>query len=158
MVLACQLHGSAGGGLRKGTVACAYCDVSLSQYATGAFQAATLALELRGNESDWVSLCVGYLRGTAWAPEVHSINSISTGFCSQKLRGFIFLALESWTGWPGLGLGLLTPKISLLNFYPRGCGASLRPSYWSGWMWFLQFHCCQTSIQLNFVVVILHST
>ena len=37
---------------------------SFSVYATGAFQAATLVLELRQSES--VNLCVDYLRGTAW--------------------------------------------------------------------------------------------
>ena len=39
-------------------------------------------------------------------------------FCSQKLWGFIFLGLTPWAGGPGVGLGLLAPKISLLNFYP----------------------------------------
>ena len=42
---------------------------------------------------------------------------MSSGFCSQKLWGLIFLALEPWAGGPGMGLGLLTPKISLLNLY-----------------------------------------
>ena len=34
--------------------------------ATGAFQAATQVLELRGSESEQVSLCIGSLRVTAW--------------------------------------------------------------------------------------------
>ena len=34
-------------------------------YVTGAFQAATLVLLERGSESEWVSPCVGSLRGTA---------------------------------------------------------------------------------------------
>ena len=58
------------------------------------------------------------------APAAYSTDSILAGFCSQKLWGLNFLALESWTGGLGVGLGLLAPKISLLNFYPRGCGAS----------------------------------
>ena len=92
-----------------------------------------------------------------WAPAASFTNIQSPLiFHSQRLWGLIFL--ESWAVGTSVGLGVLAPKISLLNFYPRGCGASLRPSYWSGWMWFLQFHCCQTSIQLEFVVVILHST
>ena len=49
---------------------------------------------------------------------VSSTDSIPTGFCSQKLCGLIFLALEPWAGGPGVGLGLLVPKVSLLNFYP----------------------------------------
>ena len=46
-----------------------------------------------------------------------SINSIPAGVCSQKLWGLIFLALELWSGGPGVGLGLRTPEISFLNFY-----------------------------------------
>ena len=38
--------------------------------------------------------------------------------------GLIFLALESWAGGLGVLLGLLIPKISLLDFYLRGCGIS----------------------------------
>ena len=34
---------------------------SFSLYATGAFQAATLVLELKGSESEYVSPCVGSL-------------------------------------------------------------------------------------------------
>ena len=44
MAPACQLCGSVGGGLRKGTMASAHLDgrhFSFSLYATGAFQAAT---------------------------------------------------------------------------------------------------------------------
>ena len=50
-------------------------------------------------------------------PEPSSTNSILIGFCSQKLWGLLFLALELGAGGPGVGLGLLAPKISLLNFY-----------------------------------------
>ena len=62
MAPACWPHGSVGGGFRKGTMASACLDArhfSFSLYATGAFLAATLALELRGSKSEWVSLCVG---------------------------------------------------------------------------------------------------
>ena len=54
--------------LSKGTMAFAHLNsrhFCLSLYTTGAFQAATLVLELRGNESELVSLCVGSLRRTA---------------------------------------------------------------------------------------------
>ena len=64
-------------------------------------------------------LCVGSLRET---PEVSSTDSIPTGFCSQKLWGLTFLALEPWTVGPSVGLGLLTPEISLVNFYPPHVG------------------------------------
>ena len=49
-----QLANSVGEGLRKGTMASAHRDArhfSFSLYATGAFQAATPMLELRGSES-----------------------------------------------------------------------------------------------------------
>ena len=49
-------------------------------------------------------------------------DSIPDGFCSQKLWGLIFLALEPWAGGLGVGLELLAPKISLLNFYGFGTG------------------------------------
>ena len=52
---ACWLCGSVGGVFRKGSMASAHLDdrhFSFSQYATGSLQAATLALELRGSESE----------------------------------------------------------------------------------------------------------
>ena len=52
------------------------------------------------------------------APAISFTDSIPTGFCSQKLLGLIFLALEPWAGGLGMGLALLTPEISLLSFYP----------------------------------------
>ena len=39
-------------------------------------------------------------------------------FFSPKSWEFIFLALEPWAEGPVVGLGLLTPDISLPNFYP----------------------------------------
>ena len=50
-----QLAGSVRGGFRKGTTASAHPDAryfSSSLYASGAFQAATLVLELRGSKSE----------------------------------------------------------------------------------------------------------
>ena len=50
-----QLASTVGGGYRKGTMASARLDArhfSFSLYATGAFQAATLVLKLRGSESE----------------------------------------------------------------------------------------------------------
>ena len=55
MTPACGLYGSVGGVFRKGTVVSACLHdrhFSFSQYATGAFQAATPVLELRGSESE----------------------------------------------------------------------------------------------------------
>ena len=95
---------------------------NLSLYTTGAFQAATPVLELRGSESEYMSLFVSSLRGTSWAPEVSSTNPVPDGFCIQKLWELIFLALEPWAWGPGVGLGPLAPEISLLNFYPSYVG------------------------------------
>ena len=61
-------------------------------------------------------------------PAASSTDSILTCFHSQKLWGLIFLALESWAGEPGVGLGLLASKVSLLNFYPCGCGPAYSSS------------------------------
>ena len=55
MAPACRFCGSAVGRLRKGTMASASPNVryfSLSQHATGALQAATPGLEVRGSESE----------------------------------------------------------------------------------------------------------
>ena len=38
-------------------------------------------------------------------PDASSTDSISAGFHSQKLWGFICLALESWAGRPDVGVG-----------------------------------------------------
>ena len=98
-----------------------------------------------------VSQCVVSYKELLQAPEVSSTDSIPTDFCSQKLWGLIFLALESWAGEPGVGLGLLASKVSLLNFYPGGCGPAHSVSVpLLPWMWLFQFHRCQTSIQLDF--------
>ena len=49
---------------------------SYSRYASGAFQGATLVLELRESESEYVSPFVGFLRGTAWCSSsfFHGLN------------------------------------------------------------------------------------
>ena len=98
---------------------------------------------------------MGSLRGTDGAPEVSSNDSVPAGFCSQKLEGLIFLALEPWAGGPGVGLGLLVPKISLLNFYqpnvdmgPACCTSLPLLPVWMDVVSLI--HCCQTSIQLDF--------
>ena len=46
-------------------------------------------------------------------PAISSATPTPTGFYSQKLWGFIFLALEPWAVQSSLGLGSVTP-----NFYP----------------------------------------
>ena len=52
------------------------------------------------------------------APEVSSTNSIPTGFYSLKLWGLIFLALEPWAGWSGVGLGVPCSRDTPPDFYP----------------------------------------
>ena len=142
-----HLTGSVGRGFRKGTMPSAHLDsrhFSFSLYTIGAFQAATPLLELRGNESEWVSPCVGSLRGTAWGSKQKflPLTQRLLAFAARSCGGLIFLTLESWAGGPGMRLGLLAPKISLPNFYPPHVGEGparsyLCPSYQSGWMWFL---------------------
>ena len=74
-----QLASSVPGELRKRTIASAVLDdrcFSSSLYATGAFQATIPMLELRGNKSEEVSLCVGSLRGAVWGSRsfFHQLN------------------------------------------------------------------------------------
>ena len=104
-----------GEGLEKGQWLARH--FSFSQYATDAFQAATLVLELKRSKSESVSPCVGSLRGN-FGLQQFLPNSIPAGIFSQEMWGLIFLALETWAEGPGMGLGLLAPEISLLNFYP----------------------------------------
>ena len=64
---------------RKGTKALAHLDArhfSSSLYNTAAFQAAIPVLELRGSESEYVSLCVASLRASAWDSR-HFFNQIN---------------------------------------------------------------------------------
>ncbi|KAF6114584.1 hypothetical protein HJG60_010549 [Phyllostomus discolor] len=49
---------------------------------------------------------------------ISSANPTTTGFYSQKLWGLIFLALEPWDGWSGVGLGSLTPEIPSVLYPP----------------------------------------
>ena len=98
------------------------------------------------------------------APAASSTDSIPAGFHSHKLWGLIFLALESWARGPGMGQGLLTPKISLPNLIHMGVrpacsnAVPLLPvlvnvvssiQKWSD-IHSTQFCNCQTSIQPNF--------
>ena len=66
-----------------------------------------------------MSLCVDSLRETPWGfRSFFQGDSIPTDFCSQKLWGLTFLALESWAGRPGVGLSLLALEKSLPNIFP----------------------------------------
>ena len=109
-----------GSGLRKGTMASAHLDAkdpSFSLYTTGAFQAATPALELRESESEYMSVCVGSLRGTGWGSRrfFHSLNPCWV--LQPKVVG-TYLPGTGTLGWGAcVGLGLLTCEISLPNFY-----------------------------------------
>ena len=69
-----------------------------------------------GTQKERVIQCVGPLKGTAWdsSSTPSPSASILTGFYSQKLRGLLFLALESWGRGPGVVLGLLAPQRGLL--------------------------------------------
>ena len=64
---------------------------------------------------DWVSpkSILGPLRGHTWEPHRFFHCPNPTNFYSQKLWGLIFLTLELWARWSGVGLRSLTP-----NFYP----------------------------------------
>ena len=93
-------------------------------YATGAFGSATPVLDVRGSELSKF-MCGFFIRNLLGIPEISSTNSILAGFCSQKLWGLIFLALEPCAEGPAVKLGLLAPEISLLNFYlPHVCVGS----------------------------------
>ena len=89
---------------------------SFSLYTTGAFQSDTLVLEIRGSESEYVSLRAGSLRGTAWDSRSFSHQFNPCWFLQPEVMGMYLLALEPVSGGLGVGLGLLTPAISLPIF------------------------------------------
>ena len=170
-----QLTHSVGGRFRKRTLPSACFDArhfNFSLYTTGAFQAATLVLELRGSEYEKVGLCVGFLRRTAWCSRSFFHWLTPCWFLQPEMGTY-----PTGTGTLGWRAGLLTPVISLPNFYPPHVGVgpalSTSASLLSVWMDVVslilylsdfhsnRFHSCQTSIQLDFwwfwvmVVVIL---
>ena len=114
--------------------------LSISQYATGAFQAATPVLGHRGSKSD-KSMC-GSLRGNVWGSIIvfHQLNPC--WFLQPEVVGTYLLGTGT-LGWGACcGAELLTPEISLPNFYPPHVGVGpahlhLHPSHQSGWVWFL---------------------
>ena len=97
-----QLASFVGAGFRKGTMASARLDArcfSSSLYAIGAFQAATLVLELRGSESEWVRVCGGFFKRTClglqkFLPPTQSLMVFAARSCGY---------LSSWHWNPGLG-------------------------------------------------------
>ena len=69
--------------------------------------------------SEEVNLSKWFFKGNCLGlQQFHLLTQSLLVFCSQKLCGLIFLELESWAGGPDVELGLLTPEISLPNFYP----------------------------------------
>ena len=71
---------------------------------------------------------MGSLKGTARGSRSFFPTQFSLVFVSRSCGDLISLALEPWAGGPGVGLGLLTVKISLLNFYPPYTGKGPVPS------------------------------
>ena len=104
----------------------------------------------------WVSLSVGSLRGTAWDSRSFFHRLGSCCFLQPEVMGTFLPGIEPWAGWPGIGLGLLTPVISLPSFYlPHirvgpACSAFL--PLLPVWMdvFFFLIYSSQNSIQLNF--------
>ena len=136
-----QLDSSVGGGFRKGTMSSAHLmpGTSVSPCMHWCLSSCYPGAGAQGDKSVKVSPCVASLRGAAWRSRVSSTNSILTGFCNQKLWWLIFLALESWAKGHGVGLWLLAPEVSLLNFYPPHMRweqprPHLPPSYQAGWL------------------------
>ena len=94
-------------------------DTSLSPY----MPLVPFKLPPRWQSSEGASLSRWVCEWVSWeelpgAPAAPSTNPVPTCLHSQKLWGLIFLALGSWDGGPGVGLGLLP------NFYLLGCVAS----------------------------------
>ena len=65
---------------------------------------------------------MGFLRGTAWGSSSLFQQLNSHWFLKPEVVGTYLPALEHCAGGPGVGMGLLVPEISLLNFYPPHVG------------------------------------
>ena len=84
--------------------------------ATVVFQAATPVLELRRSESEQVSPCVGSLRGIAWGYRNFFCQLSPYRFLQQEVVGTYLPGTGILGREPGVGLGLLSPEISLPLF------------------------------------------
>ena len=93
---------------------------SSSLYDTGAFQAATLVLELRGSKSE--SVCRAFKRNFLGIQQFLPLTQSLLVFIARSYGD-----LPSLHWYPGVGLGLLAPEISLPNFYLPDMGK--RPAY-----------------------------
>ena len=110
-----------------------------------------------GAQNEWVGVCAsvcGFFKRDCLGLQsfFHCFNP--HWFLPPEVMGTYLPGTGTLAGWPGVDLGLLTPEISLLNFYLPCMGEEsailhLHPSYQSGRRWFLQFCSCQTSIQLQ---------
>ena len=87
-----------------------------SPYGTGTLPAVALVLNPREGGCVYFLRLSGPFKQSFLKIQVSSATPIPTGFYSQKLWGFIYLALKPWAVWSGLGLVLLAPKVSLLTF------------------------------------------
>ena len=71
---------------------------------------------------------MGSLRGSACTPEVSPRDSIPTGFLQPEVMRTYLPGTGTLVGGPSVGLGLLAPEISLLNFYPPHVNVGLASS------------------------------
>ena len=152
-----QLADSVGGGFRKGQRPLLTLMPDPSAFPCIPLAPFTLPPGT-GAQRKWVwvgeSMCRFFKRIGLGFQQFLPLTQFPGVFCSQKLWGLTFLALESWAVGPGVGLGFLAPKISLQNlFHHMWMWGQLilhpHPSFQSGWTWFLQSHNCQTSIHLD---------
>ena len=171
-----------GGGLRKRfSVAAFLLDVAQlsplflslhhSPYAIGIPAAVALVLNPRMGGFVYILRLWGPFKQCPEIPAVSSTAPTCIGVYTQKLWECLFLALEPWAVWSGLGLWSFSPKVSVLICMwiwdcplhhhcclsaPQGISMPLglwvsTPSYPSGWMWLLQVLGCWTSIQFEFL-------
>ena len=87
-----------------------------SSYVTGTLLAIVLVLNPRVGGFVYVLDLEGLLSWVSWKSSSFFHTTTPTGFYSQKLWGFILLELELWAVKSDLGLGSLTPKVSLPIF------------------------------------------
>ena len=113
-----------------------------------------------------MSPCVGSLRGTAWGSRIFFHQLYPCWVLQPEVVGTYLTGtgVLGWRAWCKSGTPPsqdIPPEFLSTTLWVTGhLVPCLCLSYQSGWMWFLQFRSCQTSVQLDFwcswVMVVLY--
>ena len=176
------LYGSVWGGLRKGTRATAWplgfclgesCPLTLTLMPDTSVSAHVplMLFHLLPHcwSPEWVSLCKFLICCEPFKNRCLKIPQFlpnSQWFLLPEVMGTYLSVTRPWAGWSAVGLGSLDSEVSVRIFIhhmwvwdqPVSClhisvASHLLPCYLSGWTWLPWFFDCQTSTQLDFLMI-----